>query len=290
VKTFGVVFIAFSLMFARPVYSAVWVITYPQEALEDDIRYDYPLALLALALDKTSVRYELKASTKPMRQARALKRLEENLEINVVWAMTDTTREEHLLPVRIPIAKGLIGWRMFVAPKNSRFVNADINSLSDLLEYEPVQGIAWPDTKILQANGFNVVTSRDYAEALNMIKTRQADFFPRSVIEVERETESQASTTLTFRPGIAVRYPSAMYFFFNKRNITLAKLVETGLHRAIEDGSFDALFMEHFGGTIERLDLNGLSYFQLANPLLPPLTPTADERLWYYPVGARNPQ
>jgi hypothetical protein len=74
-----------------------------------------------------------------------------------------------------------------------------------------------------------------------------------------------------------------MYFFVNKRNVTLAKLIETGLQRAIEDGSFEVLFNEHFGDTLELLDINALQYFKLNNPLLPPLTPIDDQSLWYYP-------
>jgi hypothetical protein len=263
--------------------AAIWVITYPQSTVDEDIRNEYPLKLIALALDKTGVRYELRPSSKPMRQARAVKRLEENLEINVLWVMTDLTREEQLLPVRIPIAKGLIGWRMFLAPEDSAFMKADIQSLSDLLQYEPVQGIAWPDTKILQANGFNVVTSRDYKEAKSAIEDGQADFFPRSVIEIEQEIQQSNYSALSFRKDIALQYPSAMYFFVNKRNVTLAKLIETGLQRAIEDGSFEVLFNEHFGDTLELLDINALQYFKLNNPLLPPLTPIDDQSLWYYP-------
>ncbi|MFC4699779.1 amino acid ABC transporter substrate-binding protein [Glaciecola siphonariae] len=263
--------------------AAVWVITYPQSTLDNDLRYEYPLELLRLALDKTGVRYELKPSASGMRQARSVKRLEENLEINVLWSMTDVMREEQLLPIRIPIAKGLIGWRMFLAPKNSAFLTANIDNLSDLLKYEPVQGISWPDTKILQANGFNVVTARDYIEAEQMITSRLADFFPRSVIEIEREIETNPNSQLILRNGLALKYPTAMYFFVNKRNVTLAKLIETGLERAIADGSFDALFYEHFGETIELLNLENVKYFELANPLLPRLTPTSKRELWYLP-------
>nr|WP_241664397.1 transporter substrate-binding domain-containing protein [Ningiella ruwaisensis] len=270
-------------MISGQLSAAIWVITYPQSQVDNDLRYDYPLALLELALDKTGVRYELKPSVNTMRQAKSVKRLEENLEINVLWSMTDATREEELLPIRIPIAKGLIGWRMFIAPQNSAFMRADILTLNDMLAFEPVQGIAWPDTKILQANGFNVVTSRDYLDAKNIVSQGQADFFPRSVIEIEQELESSSVSNLALRTDIALQYPTAMYFFVNKRNVTLAKLIETGLNKAIEDGSFDALFLEHFGETIERLNLKNVRYFQLANPLLPKLTPTSKQELWYFP-------
>ena len=100
---------------------AIWVITYPQSTVEMDQRMEYPISLLELALSKTGVRYEIRPSSTPLRQARALKRLEENLEINLVWTMTDTQREQDLLPIRIPINKGLIGWRLFLVNERSEF-------------------------------------------------------------------------------------------------------------------------------------------------------------------------
>lgn len=283
-KAFSVALLTTLLIFlSYGAQSAVWVITYPQPTIESDTRYEYPLALLRLALDKTSVRYQLKPSATAMRQARSLKRLEENLEVNVFWSMTDAVREEQLRPIRIPIDKGLIGWRMFLAPKGSPFLTTRVERLSDLLNYEPVQGIAWPDTKILQANGFNVATARDYTEAEQMVSAGLADFFPRSVIEIEAEMQNDPESNLVLRRDLALQYPSAMYFFVNKRNITLANLIETGLERAIADGSFDALFEAHFGETIAAMNLRDVRYFTLANPLLPKLTPTSRKELWYKP-------
>jgi hypothetical protein len=265
--------------------SAVWTITYPQSDVENDVRDDYPIALLELALQKTSVRYILKPSTKPMRQSRALRRLEENLDVNVVWSMTDVQREQQLRPIRIPLTRGLIGWRVFLAHKNSPALTTPLNTMSDLLNYSTVQGVSWPDTKILQANGFNVVTARDYIEATEVINDRLADFFPRSVVEVLKELDNQYSQDMRLREGLAIYYPAALYFFTNKRNITLSRLIETGLTLAIEDGSYEKLFMEHYGETLKKLDIKGLVYFRLANPLLPPLTPIGKPEYWYSPVN-----
>ena len=279
--------IAFSLVFLTFVQSAtaaVWTIVYPKSAVEDDIRSIYPLALLDLALQKTGVRYELKPSLQTYRQSRSIKRLIENLEINVYWTMTDVQREQQLRPIRIPIYRGLIGWRVFLAHKNSRFLTAPINNMADLLNYSAVQGIAWPDTKILQANGFNVVTGTDYTEATQIINNKLADFFPRSVIEVFQELDNQYSKNLRLRKNIAIYYASAMYFFTNKQNVTLSRLIETGLQRAIEDGSFEQLFTEYYGETIQQLDIKNSLYFRLANPLLPPLTPIDKDEYWYFPV------
>lgn len=263
--------------------SAVWSITYPKSPVENDERTHYPLALLELALQKTGVNYELTPSALPMRQARAIKRLEENLEINVFWSMTDIEREEDLRPIRIPIAKGLIGWRVLLTHTNNKFKDAKINSLDDLLAFSPVQGLSWPDTKILQANGFNVVTSRDYVEATSILNNQLADFFPRSVTEVTEELNNLYSNSFIIKQGVVIHYPTALYFFTNKRNVTLSRLIETGLNRAIDDGSFDQLFQQYFGETLTKLDIENSLQFELTNPLLPLNTPLSIEKYWYRP-------
>lgn len=286
ISVIAILFI-FTVVF-QSAHAAVWTIVYPQSEFEDDVRSDYPLALLDLALQKTGVRYELKPTTKLLRQEKALKHLEENLEINIIWSMTDVQREQDLLPIRIPITKGLIGWRVFLARKDSLFLKAPINDLNKLLSFSPVQGISWPDTKILQANGFNVNTGRDYLEVVQMINNRLGDFFPRSVIEVIPELKNQYSKNLSLRKGIAIHYPAATYFFTNKQNLTLSKLIKTGLERAIADGSFEKLFNEHYGETIRKLDFGNALYFRLANPLLPPLTPLANKEYWYVPESRED--
>jgi len=270
------------IMLASNAYSATWGITYPRAEFEGDTRNEYPVQLIELALEKTGVRYTVSPSKDFLLQTKSIRKLKENIEVNIIWSMTDTQREADLLPIRIPIAKGLIGWRMFVVNRKSAFNKSTIGSFSELLAYSPVQGVDWPDTKILQSNGFNVVTAQDVLEAYSMLDKQQADFFPRSIIEILEELQSlNNDNQLRVKPGLIVEYPSAMYFFVNKRNKTLAKLIETGLTRAIEDGSFDVLFDQHFGEAITFLKVDQALRFKIENPLLPIQTPIFDKHLWY---------
>ncbi len=94
--------------------AALWTITYPRPLDDSDARAQYPIALLKLALDKTGVNYELRPSDRILLTGKALRQLRENREVNVVWSMTDNQREKDLTAIRVPIAKGLIGLRVFV--------------------------------------------------------------------------------------------------------------------------------------------------------------------------------
>ena len=262
--------------------AALWSITYPRPIDDRDLRTEYPLALLTLALEKTGVKYSLMPSDRIMLQGKALRQLRENREVNVVWSMTDSQREKDLLPVRIPLAKGLIGWRVFLINEmnEGRFYAG--MSKNELLKLVPISGEEWPDTKILQANGFNVFTVPSYGNAAEVLETNKADFFPRSVMEVLNEVNvGELPAEVKLEKNLAIYYPTALYFFVNKGNTTLARLIETGLQMAIEDGSFDALFMSTYEESLKQLDLQHRTTIVLDNTLLPELTPLQNESLWY---------
>lgn len=264
------------------VHAAVWNITYPRALVEGDVRNDYPVALLSLALNKTGVRYQLLPSDRIMLQGKALRQLRENRSVDIVWSMTDAQRETELLPIRIPITKGLIGWRVFLIHRDKQTAFSDIQTLSALQRYIPVQGEDWPDTKILQSNGFDVETATQYLDTFNVLARFQADFYPRSVVEVLSELQMDAiDSDLIIEQELAIHYPSAMYFFVNKSNPTLAKLIETGLQRAIDDGSFDQLFELNYQPLMQELQMQKRRVFKLDNPLLSEQTPLDNEALWY---------
>ena len=269
---------------ASMVEAATWTITYPRPIDDSDARAQYPIALLKLALDKTGVNYELRPSDRILLTGKAMRQLRENREVNVVWSMTDSQREKELTPIRIPIAKGLIGLRVFVINENKKTKFDDVLSLTDLRKLIPIQGEEWPDTKILQANGFNVFTVPEFREAYDMIKQGKGDFFPRSVMEVDAELEVEGRrNNLYLEPSMALYYPTAMYYFVSSSNKTLANLIETGLNRAIEDGSFDALFESTYAPILASLRVNERKIFTLENPLLPIETPLTNSALWYKP-------
>ena len=269
---------------APMVEAATWTITYPRPIDDSDARAQYPIALLKLALDKTGVNYELRPSDRILLTGKAMRQLRENREVNVVWSMTDSQREKELTPIRIPIAKGLIGLRVFVINENKKTKFDDVLSLTDMRKLIPIQGEEWPDTKILQANGFNVFTVPEFREAYDMIKQGKGDFFPRSVMEVDAELEEEGRrNNLYLEPSMALYYPTAMYYFVSSSNKTLANLIETGLNRAIEDGSFDALFESTYAPILASLGVNERKIFTLVNPLLPIETPLTNSALWYKP-------
>ena len=274
----------FILLFSVNAQSASWQITFPS-SLDTASKIDeYPIKLLALALDQTGVSYQLIPSDNFLSKGKALDRLQDNREINIVWGMTNVQREKDLLPIRIPIFKGLIGWRLLLIRQDMAERFTYIQQFEHLVKLSPLQGRDWPDTKILQSNGFDVITERNQTSLMKMLGRAQGDFFPRSIIEVWEELERSKVANeiqIQIQPSLGIRYPAAIYFFVNKKSVPLANLIETGLEKAIENGTYEALFVESYKTYIEKAQIENRTFYPLENAFLPEETPLDRKELWF---------
>ncbi len=257
-------------------------VVYPPPMSAIDRRQAYGAQLLALALGKSGAAYALRAGNVVMPQDRALKSLEDSKGVDVVWCMTTREREQALLPVRIPIDKGLLGWRvpMVRASDAERFKS--VRSLGDLQAFVAGQEHDWPDVAILESNGLRVNRGTSYEGLFRMLAAGRFDYLPRSIEEAWDEQSARPALRLAIEAGFVLHYPAAKYFFVNKHNTALAAAIETGLRRAIQDGSFDRLFQQHNGKHIQQARLHRRSVIEMKNPLLPPLTPLSTREFWFH--------
>ncbi|MGZ3184869.1 MAG: substrate-binding periplasmic protein [Telluria sp.] len=264
------------------------VVTYPRPERNDHAYHGrlpehYPIRLLELALERAGRADKLRPASFMMTQSRCLLELQAGRSLDVMWTMTSRQREQELLPVRIPIYRGLIGWRLLLVRARDVGRFRALRSLEDLRAMIALQGHDWPDTQILRANGFRVQTAADYAGMFKMLASGRIDYFPRAVNEIWNEAEAAAADGLVIEPTLALHYPTAFYFFVNKSNTALAAAIETGLNGMLADGSFERLFNEYHGEILAKSGLHGRRVFELANPLLPEATPLGRRELWYTP-------
>jgi len=264
---------------------AKYIIRYPKPQSELDIRHIYRVELLKLALSKsaaTNETFEIVYSKDEMVQSRAIFDLKSNKDIDVIALPTSIEREKELLPVRIPIMKGLLGYRIFLIRKNDQNKFLKIRSLKDLKKFNAGFGHDWADTEILKSNGLPVITAPNYESLFLMLNAGRFDYFPRGVNEAFSEISSRKNNLpdLDIEKRIALYYPFPVYFFVNSSNIELASRLEKGLNIAIEDKSFNQLFDHHFSSFIKSADLKNRKIFKLKNPALPDVTPFNNKKLW----------
>jgi len=201
--------------------------------------------------------------------------------IDIHWMHTSNQLESKLIPIRIPLDKGLFGWRVMLLDKSNQHMLQNVKNISDLKQYSMVQGYDWPDTSILVASGFKVETSSSFRGRFRMLKHKRGDLFPRSILEVWAEMEEQRNSEIVVDPYILLYYPTAYYFFVAGKNHELQKAIETGLQLTIDDGSFNELFQKYYGEVIKKSKLDSRRIIAIPNPGLPPTTPSHKKELWF---------
>lgn len=256
------------------------VVHYPRAESVEDERGEYGYALLKLALAKAGNKYRVELSPTSMQQNRAIVELQSGAgRIDVVSTMTSTERENMLLPIRIPISRGLIGWRLGLLRADHKELLANVRNIEDLRRYSTGQGHDWPDLTILRHNGIVVFPVTVYSSLFGMLNAGRFDWAPRSLHEIWAEARHHPELVVDQR--VLLVYPTADYYFVNRQNIELAENLRQGLELAMADGSFGQLFWRHFGPAIRRAQLDKRILIELPNPLLPAETPLARKELWF---------
>jgi len=203
----------------------------------------YYLALLELALENSKEEfgeYELKKSIQPMYQGRAIVEIQNNRNVDVTWTMTSKEREQALCPIRIPLLRGLGGYRIFLIKEGHQEQFSNINDAKQLKSLIAGQGHDWPDSAILLDNNYGLVTGPGHKTLFNMLQYGRFDYMPRALHEAWNEAEMFKG--LQVEASLALHYPSPYYFFVSNDNPKLKSRIEKGLKVAEKNGSFAKLF------------------------------------------------
>lgn len=277
------------LLAARPLQAqAGAALRLPRHITMPDPQLAYVRRVVELALSRAGSRLEIRAVDLDMAQGRTLIELAAgHSPIDVMWTMTDNQREASgLLPVRIPIDRGLLGWRLLLVRRKELAQWRRVRSLKDLAPLVAGQGHDWPDTAILRANGLQVGTSSGYEALFRMLAAGRIDYFPRSILEVDAELATGRYPELAIAPELMLHYPAAAYLFVSPTRPDLAAELKTGLEAAVADGSFQRLHREFYGPLLKAHPVAHDRVLRLSNPLLPPETPVHRRELWLHPGDA----
>ncbi len=257
-------------------------------SINDDVysSNQYYHNLLKLALDKTVATYgsyQLEPAPAAKTVLDAMKLMMQNSGIDIVHTNTDKTRERVLLPIRIPLDKGLIGVRLVMINDKDNDKFKGVKEFNDLKKFKFGQGDFWPDTEILKFNNLSVHSTKEYSDLFDQLNKGTFQGFPRAVFEIWDEIKDRPGKNLAIADSFYIYYPAAIYFFVRKdsNGVLLAKRIEEGLLMAIEDGSFDKLFSVAMKSYLDKANLNNRVGIKLRNPLLSDETPLDNPLLWY---------
>jgi ABC-type amino acid transport substrate-binding protein len=271
-------------------------VVYPLTSADDsDSRYDYDWAVLRTALDKTVPRfgpYELQQSTHVMSPPRvAQEALLPGGRINIFARATSPELERQFIPVRLPIDRGLLGYRMFLVRDADLPRFAAVRTLDDLRKLRVGQGKDWIDVPILRAAGFDVEEGTTYRGLFAMLDAGRFDFFSRGIDEARREFQERHASHphMAVEPTLLMYYPLPLYFFLRRdaEGKLLARRIEAGMEMMIKDGSLNAIFQKYKGESLKNAGLGRRRVLTLPNPTLTPETPLSRGELWFNPLTGK---
>jgi hypothetical protein len=281
-----------ALCLCLPVANAATQLTYPLSSATVDSRYDYDWAVLRAALQKSEARFgpfEMHQSNIVMSTQRVTQELATPAgRVNILVRATSPDLEQQFIPVRLPVDRGLLGYRVFLVRSGELPRFAAVRSLGDLKQLSVGQGTGWADVPILRAAGLRTVEGTTYEGLFAMLEAGRFDFFSRAADEATRELEERhlAHPQIALEPTLLLHYPLPRYFFLRRdpEGRQLAARIETGMETMIRDGSLNALFFRFKHDIIERAGLKNRRVLNIPNPSLSPKTPLSRGELWYNPL------
>ncbi|WP_429164729.1 hypothetical protein [Aeromonas rivipollensis] len=253
----------------------------------NDLDSEYQLKLLELALDRAGQPYKLERVDLNLNQFTLQQELRKGKTINVFWMGTSSALESALIPVPIPLFRGLEGLRLSFIHSDAQEKFNQVNILADLKQLKAAQGVGWADNKILEQAGIATYAGR-YSNLFRLINDGdKLDFFPRSLVEIFAERRELAAQypNLAIEQHLLIRYPFAEFFFVSPESPKLAKAIQTGLERAYADGSFMKFFHENprIREALASANLEQRVTISLPNPDMTPLLRSIPAQYWDYP-------
>jgi hypothetical protein len=259
---------------------------HPPGETVDDHRFDYYWEILEAALEATKAQgpYQVVTASAVMNGARQLIALSQTADLSVIVSATSPEREEKLLPIRIPLDKGLTGYRLFLITADKQEQLSRVMSIDELKSFKVGQGIGWIDASILTSAGFSVDATAAYTSLFDMLHLDRFSLFPRGINEIGMElaTGQAKYPNIVVEKKLILYYPLPRYFFFARtaQGQMLATRVEYGLNKLIKNGGFEKHYQRFKSKVIADVKLSGRRVFRIPNPTLSEATPLARTELW----------
>jgi hypothetical protein len=242
--------------------------------------------LVTAALEASKARYgpyELKVAQLRMERDRLLQEMLKGELANLSGQVTSLEWEQKLIPIRIPIDKGISCYRISLIDGRNQDLFSAVRTLDQLRALTLGAGRQWSLTATYRQAGFKVVEGSTSAGLHSMLAAGRFQHFPRALDEAlyEQAAYAPAFPTLSVERSFALYIPSPRYFFVGGHQQRLAQRLEYGLQQLIADGRYDQLFHEFYDAMIEKVGLRKRRIFRLDNPLLSPQTPLAEKAYWF---------
>ncbi len=284
-KFLKIISVLFFVLFSSfPVYARQDVLVCPLPGRLDQT-HDYVLKLLKHSIKITNDKYgPLEIANASYESNSISRRIRQVIsgKTDVVWSVTSTKLEKMLIPVRIPLYKGVYGFRLFLIRKDDQARFNNVRTLKDLKPFIFGQAHDSDEIDVLDKAGLIVEKSSTYEGTFKMLAYKRFDCLPKSINEIFAELNQfgKQLINLKIEDNLVLYYHKPVYFFFKDKK--LADRVEAGLELMLKDGSFDDYFNNKFKDLLVRANISKRKIFRIdISSINPESLPLARKKLWY---------
>jgi hypothetical protein len=252
---------------------------------DKDTRSIYPYAVLTEALRVSEEKYgefEMKVADHLLPNNRTIDMLVQGEVLNVVMVVTTKEWEKKTIPIRIPLRRGALAYRLLAINKINEDKFRLISNVSELKRFTVGLHRNWATWDIMNHLGFKVGSGYSYESLFGMLSKGRFDYLPRGAHEIYDELAIRKwdYPNLVPAPNIALYIPSPFYMFVSPKHPKLAKRLTWALERMVKDGTLKSMFDQYYKESLLKAELKKRTILNLGNPLLPEKTPLDRKELW----------
>ncbi|EWH10495.1 hypothetical protein DS2_07673 [Catenovulum agarivorans DS-2] len=241
--------------------------------------------LQAILNTAESDQYTAKSYPLSIPHQRAFELLVARTDIDIMIGYATQERLDAYQAIQYPIMKGLSGWRVALVHENQLDTLKAVKTLEQLKAFKPGMFHTWTDNRIFEHNGISPVKGAHFIGLFRMLHKQRFDYFPMSILEAAREAElykQEYKLSIAVDPHVLITYPVCFYFYVEKNNHKLARLLNSGFEQIIQTGEFDKIFEKHHSQLIKKFLTGDRNIIRLVNPLLPNSVPLNRPELWVH--------
>lgn len=251
-----------------------------------DTRRNYKVELITQALEKTIPEYgpyRLVEAHQGLVTQRAVQQVQSGRSINIFMAVTSPEWESKTIPIRIPIRRGILNYRLLAINKENLSQFETVDTSQSLGKYKVGLRRGWATVALMDSYDYSVLQASSLDGLYQKLSSYEIDYIPRGINEIFDEVEShrQLNQDLIIDPSIAIHTQAPYYIFVSPTEKRLAERLEKGLELMIADKSLKALFDKYYAHKIAKAKLNKRKIIHLNNPNISPETPLKRKELWF---------
>lgn len=174
--------------------------------------------------------------------------------------------------IRIPLERGLLGWRVCLVRGNDKDMLKDVTSVEALRRFKVGQGYGWGDIDVYAAAGVTVVEAPFSSQAapLRALASGHFDLLPMGTSEYQAflVRSNEEGLGIAADSHIVIHYPWFRFAWVSMTAPNAAALLENlekGLGIMARDGSFIRIF-EQYKGKIDTAWIRRRTMIELASP------------------------